>query len=88
MALACFLPTIRALWSAGYAAPVNAGGMDFANAVRYSIREAPWLWGLVVVTGIVFAALTWRGRRAVTWQVAAALLVGPSCCCRSPRSSG
>ena len=74
VALLGFAPTIVALRDAGYDPPVNPDGLALDAALRYALREAPWLWVAVVVAAAVFLVLTPERRREPTWQVAAALL--------------
>ena len=74
VALLGFLPTVLALRDAGYDAPVNPDGLALDAALRYALREAPWLWVAVVVASAVYLVLTPERRRDPTWQVTAALL--------------
>jgi len=68
-----FLPTALAFHAADYDPPLRASGFGLQVALRYGLREAPWLWAGVLIVGTVFLALTARCRRSSTWQLATAL---------------
>jgi hypothetical protein len=73
-AVACFLPILIAFRDAGYRPPLDAGGLGLVEAVRYGIREAPRLWGALLVGGTAALVLTTRSPRPPAWRVAVALI--------------
>ena len=70
---ACFLPTALAFHSAAYDPPLDTGSFGLLEAIRYGLREAPWLWAVVLISGTISLAVTARCRRSAIWQVAVAL---------------
>ncbi len=73
IAIACYLPTAIAFRLAGYDPPVNANHQGFWAALRYGVREAPTIWTVVLVAGVIGLLLTWRERHA-TWSVTASMI--------------
>ncbi len=72
--LACFLPTALAFWEAGYAAPLDAAGLDTAAAFRYGTREWPGLWAAIIALGVIGLGVGHRRRGEPGWLVGTSLV--------------
>ena len=65
----CLLPTLVAFRQAAYAPPLSTGSATRLEAWAYGMREAPWLWVVLVITAMVVA---FRGARvASAWRTRA-----------------
>ncbi len=70
----CFVPTLLAFRSAGYAPPLDASQFGVVEAFRYGTRESPLAWMSIVAGGVVGLVATARDRRQPLWQIAAAMI--------------
>ena len=65
----CLLPTLLAFRHAGYAPPLSAGSTTRLEAWAYGMREAPWVWVVLVSAAVV---VTIRGARGgSSWRTRA-----------------
>ena len=76
VACACFGPIFIDMRASGYAPHLNYSELGRWRAFDYAIREAPWLWMIVLFVGLLHVGIGYRHRRSATWNVSAALVLG------------